>query len=148
MFKYFGVDLDYFTRNTQQLLDSTYQTILVKTGFQSDNDSTSTDYSGQPSQTTTQQQQPHPLSSVKRQLPKPTGVGASGGFGASFSRGGGDGVGGGGGRSGLSNHYYKSSSPSPEMLTGGAGGRGGGGERRGTRGGGGDSSDSPSNTYR
>lgn len=34
MFKYFGVDLDYLTRNTQQLLDTTVNSLLVKTGLQ------------------------------------------------------------------------------------------------------------------
>lgn len=121
MFKYLGLDLNYLTRNTQQLLDSTVQTILVKTGFQSDNESTS-DYTSDRSQQSQQAAaapQPSPVrenainkaiaASVKRQLPKPGG----GGFAGSGS------VGGRGGDAAASstfNNYYKSSSPSPEAI--------------------------------
>ena len=78
MFKFIGLDnpINYLSRNTQQLLDSTVQTILFKTGFQSDYDSdyTSDKSQQQQSSSTNAKLNNNPLS-YRRQLPTPNSSG-------------------------------------------------------------------------
>lgn len=123
MFKFIGLDtnpLDYISRNTQQLLDSTVQTILVKTGFQSDNDS---DYTSDKSQQQQHNQQQLPSSthaklnnnplSTRRQLPTPSS--ASGATAATSTSTRQLPMVSGSGTRASTNSYCKSSSPSPEI---------------------------------